>query len=169
MAKINKADFYYGAFLSYLISNGVKEPVMFDGVEKNKVITFGLKDKNYNMYLKYATNLRSSKKTGLVFSNWAVGFSEKEMLYLSEEFEKTGYENIVVMVCTNDKLKDSCCAVLTYNQAMKCLGKDAVNEQRRIVVKHQKHSKNIFCYGTGLSDENAIERLFNFDEYFEFK
>lgn len=169
MARINKADFYYGSFLSYLISNGVKEPVMFDGAEKSKIINFGLKDKNYNVYLKYVTNLRKSRKGGYEFSNWDIVFSEKETITLFSDFEKEEYENIVVLICTNENLKDTCFAVLTYNQAISCLGNDAVNDQRRISVKHKKSSKNIACYGTGLSDEKPILRLLNFDEYFDFK
>lgn len=35
MARINKIDFFSGAFLSYLISNGVKEPTLFEASEKS--------------------------------------------------------------------------------------------------------------------------------------
>ena len=54
MAKINKIDYYCGAFLSYLVSNGANEPVMFDSGDSNsKGISFAVKYKNYNAYVKY--------------------------------------------------------------------------------------------------------------------
>ena len=39
MSRINKIDYFCGAFLSYLISNNV-EPTLFDAVDKSKIVNF---------------------------------------------------------------------------------------------------------------------------------
>lgn len=49
MAKINKVDFFCGAFLSYLVSNGV-EPTLFEVTEKSKKIQFTAKSSDYNIF-----------------------------------------------------------------------------------------------------------------------
>ena len=50
MGRINKTDYFCGAFLSYLISNNV-EPTLFDAVDKSKVVNFTQKNRDYNVYL----------------------------------------------------------------------------------------------------------------------
>ena len=64
MSRINKIDFFSGAFLSYLISNGVKEPTLFEATEKSKIIKFSLRNKDYNVYLKYVSTSKQSIQKG---------------------------------------------------------------------------------------------------------
>ena len=168
MAKINKCDFYYGSFLTYLISNGAKEPVMFDDAGGNsKIVRFGIKDKNYNAYLKYVGNSVGTRNKNS--TRWDFTFTDKEHQSLINDFEIDGFENIVVLICANAGLKNTNIGILTYNQAMQCLGLDDVNDQRRISIVHKKGSKYIGCYGTKVCSENMIQRKFDFDEYFNFK
>ena len=47
MKKINKIDFYCGAFLSFLVSNGV-EPTLFEAGDKSRILEFLLKQTKYS-------------------------------------------------------------------------------------------------------------------------
>lgn len=167
MSKVNKVDFYCGAFLSYLISNGV-EPTLFDVTENSKVIEFTVGKSDYKAYIKYVSTERKNTKGGKKFSNWSVIFSEKEKSFVLNDFEQKNKVNIVVLVCTNKNLKDTCFAVLNYDDAIKCIGHDDINGQARISVSHQKKSSDLYCHGTALSDENAVKTPFNADKYFGF-
>ena len=168
MARINKIDFFSGAFLSYLISNGVKEPTLFEATEKSKVIKFSLRDKDYNAYIKYVGKSKASKQNGKLYTKWDVIFTEKERDYLLTQFVESDKCNLVVLVCANENLKDTYFAILDYKEALKCIGNDDVNTQYRITVKHQKGSNYVDCYGTAVSAEKSIQLKYNFDEFFEF-
>lgn len=168
MARINKIDFFSGAFLSYLVSNKVKEPTLFDASEKHKRLKFTLRDKEYNAYLKYAGNSKTITKSGKAFRSWSVTFTESEKILLNTSFAEENKENIIVLVCANEDFKDTYFALISLKDALRCLGNDNVNKQTNIVVKRQKGSKYVFCHGTALSEEKAIQLKYNFDEFFEF-
>lgn len=167
MAKVNKVDFYCGAFLSYLISNKV-EPTLFNANEKSKVVQFLLKNTDYNVYVKYVSAGKLFNIKGKQHTRWEVIFQKSERDYLVNDFCKSNFKNIVVLVCANKDFKDTYFAILTYDQAIQCLGNDAINNQFRISVKHQKKSPNAYCYGTALSDNNAIAIPYNVDTFFGF-
>ena len=167
MAKVNKIDFYCGAFLSYIISNGA-EPTLFDASEKSKFIKFALRDKDYNVYLKYVGSSNETIKGGKTYYKWDILFTSAEKEILKNGFEETGKENIVVLVCANDNFKDTYFAIISLEDALKCLGDDNVNNQWRISIKRLKGSKYVDCYGTAISDTNAIRLKYDFDTYFDF-
>lgn len=165
MTKINKIDFYCGAFLSYIISNNAKEPTLFEETEKSsKRIKFALRNKEYNAYLKYVSTLKESTLKGKTYYKWDVSFTEAERDYLQSSFVEPDKENIVVLVCTNEDFKNTYFGFLDIKDALKCMA----NEQPRITIKRQKGSKYVSCYGSGVSDENALQLKNNFDEFFEF-
>ena len=165
MAKINKIDFYAGAFLSYIVSNNAKEPTLFEETERSsKRIKFALRDKDYNAYLKYVSTSKVSTIRGKTYTKWDIYFTESERDYLKTSFIEPDKENIVVLVCTNPDFKDTYFGILNISDALKCMR----NEKPRITIKRQKGSKYVSCYGSGLSDEKSIQLLNNFDEYFEF-
>lgn len=167
MARINKVDFYCGAFLSYLISNKV-EPTLFSVTEKSKMVQFLLRNTDYNVYVKYVSDGKILSIKGKQHTRWQVIFQKNERDFLLNDFCIPDNMNIVVLVCANKDFKDTYFAILTYEQAVQCLGNDEVNNQFRITVKHQKKSPNAYCYGTALSDDNAIAIPYNVDSFFGF-
>lgn len=167
MPKVNKIDFYCGAFLSYLISNKV-EPTLFSATEKSKVVQFLLRNTDYNVYVKYVSTEKIINLKGKKYSKWDVIFQKNEREYLLKNFFRPNHQNIVVLVCANKEFKDTYFAVLSYEQALSCMGKDDINKQFRITVKHQKKSPYAYCYGTALSDDNAIAIPYNVDSFFGF-
>lgn len=165
MAKVNKIDFYCGAFLSYIISNGANEPTLFEDTEKSsKKLKFTLRDNDYKAYLKYVSTPKKSTSKGKSFTKWDISFTESEREYLKTSFAEEDRENIVILVCANKEFKDTYFGILSIKDALKCMA----NEQPRITIKRQKGSKYVSCYGSGISDENALQLKYNFDEYFEF-
>jgi hypothetical protein len=40
MANVNKADFYYGAMLSVMITRGVQKPALFEESDNKRIYTF---------------------------------------------------------------------------------------------------------------------------------
>lgn len=170
VSRVNKIDFFCGAFLSYIISNGVKEPILFESSpsENSKVINFSLRTNDYNAYLKYVSTSKNSVQGGKSYTKWDIVFTEKEKNFIKNSFESFDKENIVILVCANESFRDTYFAVLNIKDAQKCLGNDEVNKQSRISVKRMKGSKYVSCYGTALSDEKAIQIKYNFDEFFGF-
>lgn len=191
MATINKVDFFCGAFLSYIICNGVKEPTLFEAQETSKIVKFALKDKDYKIYIKYTTsgkdtvkketqtkvlkngNRKRSQKevVDIRYTSWSVPFSNKERDFLTDSFSEAGKENIVVLVCTNSEMNDSYFAVLKPEEALKCLGNDTVNPNRYIKLKKKRTrgSSYVSCHGTALDESNAILIEYNIDNVFGFE
>lgn len=167
MSRINKMDYYFGAFIYYLISNKV-EPTLFDTVDKSKVINFTQKDTDYNAYLKYVGTCNKSKVAGKEHSTWVVNFTSAENTYIRTKFKQDNRKNIVVLVCAKPNLQETCIAILSLDEALECLGDDNQNDQRRINVKYKKGSRHLECYGTAIPDTQAKKIKHDFDEYFGF-
>ena len=166
MREINKVDYFCGAFLSYLISNGV-EPTLFEAGEKSKIVEFTIRDSIYKVFCKYSTKKKTVTKQGKSYDTWNVGFAEKELALL-ENFGDNSKKVAIVCICTDEKLKNADVAVIPYEDACKCLGlmQDEINKQRVITVRHLKGSSKLLCHGTGLSQDNAIEIPHNFEKFF---
>lgn len=166
MRKINRIDYFCGAFLAYLISNKV-EPMLFEAGENSKIAEFTIKDTTYKTFIKYSTKKREINKQGKHFEVWDIIFSANEIQQL-EAFADEEKRGTVVCICTDEKLRDTKVAVIDSDKAIQCLGigKDDKNAQRRISIKHQKSSSKFLCHGTAVSDLNAIEVPYNFEKYF---
>ena len=170
MATINKVDFFCGAFLSYIVCNGVKEPTLFEAQEKSKIVKFALKNKDFNVYIKYTTSGTDKIKKDVRYTNWSISFSNKERDFLMDSFSETGKENLVVLVCTNPEMNDNYFAVLKPEAVLKCLGDDAVNTSRNITLKKKRTrgTSYVSCHGTALDESNAISIEYNIDNVFGF-
>lgn len=144
MSKVNKIDFYCGAFLSYLITNGV-EPTLFDASDKSKIVTYTLRNNEYNTYLKYSSQNEQTIIADKTYLKWNFVFTNTEKDIVFHSFKKYGKENIMVLVCTTKDLKETFFGVLSYDEAVKCLGNDSVNKQCRITVKRQKALSSPLC------------------------
>lgn len=58
---VKKIDFYCGAFLSYLIFNGIT-PALFEAGEKSRIVKFSTNLGDFKVYMKYTTNCNQSDK-----------------------------------------------------------------------------------------------------------
>ena len=166
MRKINKADYFYGAFLSYLISNGI-EPTLFETGDKIRILEFLIRNTTYKAYLKYSTTKRTTIEQEKETQRWDIVFSSNE-LKIMQNFGEDNKKAVIIFICTDEELSNTDIAILPYPEACKCmgLGVDRKNNQRRISIQHSKHSRWFQCYGTGLADTSAIEVPYNFQKSF---
>ena len=163
MNKVNKIDYYSGAFLSYLNANGT-EPTVLGGTEKCKVIRLSVHGKDYKVYLKYVGKPRMSTIKKKTFFNWETSFTTAERDYLKSDFSEYRSENIVVIVCTTETFDYTCFAVVPVEDALKCLGNDCINQWPRITIRRQKNGRHIKYHGTTIADRDAKKLTdFGFD------
>lgn len=158
-----KANYYCGAFSTYLISNNV-EPVLFDAGKNSKAIRFSIGSKDYNAFIKYSAS-PSKTKSG---TRWNISFTEEEQKRLGE-FAEAGRENIVVIVCAAPGSDQKTFSVFPQATAMACLGNDSVNKGRRISVYHKKGGHKLQIYGTAVDEKMAYCIPRCCDGYFGFK
>lgn len=167
MAQINKIDYFCGAFLSFLVSEKVA-PTLFEAGDSSKIIRYTTDNDDYKIYLKYSANAKVHTVKHIEFTKWTINFTPKDMDRLNDFYEK-GRTNYLVCVCTNNNLTETSIAVLTFDEAIKCLGNDAANGQKTLAIKHQKSSSKFNCYGTALDKDKAIEPYYDFRKYFSTK
>ena len=160
--KIRKIDFYVGALLSYLINKQIT-PAIFDSCENAKEIRFDTNNGKFNLFVKYSGK---PSKSNEVNRRWDIIFTQSELDRLNT-YKLDEYNNFVVIVCSNEDLKNTEIVVLEIKNAIKCLGYDNVNSNKRISARIDKGARSIKCYGTALSDQNAISIERNIDKYFQ--
>jgi hypothetical protein len=159
---VKKIDYFCGAFLSYLISNGIT-PALFEAGEKSKIVKFSTDLGDYKVYIKYSTTCKASDRKNT--RKWDVPFTEKEMDIL-KNFPEQNRKHFFVLVCTDPDMKENEIAVLDFDNGLKCLGNDSVNKERRISVIHKKGSPYMKCYGTARSENQGIQIYKDFNRYF---
>lgn len=148
-SRVNKSDYYYGAFLSNLLDRG-RTPVL---VEKDssrgvyKILTGHTE--NY-IYMKYVT----TKDNGRL---WNFGFS-RDNLKEVEEYVKKDINLIFGLICSYKGLIDTEIGVFSIEEFKKCIDFDCnKNKNHRISVLKQPHSSYLTLYGTALDRDNGIE------------
>ena len=138
MYKINKIDYFIGAFLTTIINSSKGVPALFDETEYSRRVEFATDLADFNVYIKYTTKMRKvkvnidGKKKKKV--SWDISFSNKDYDILRSSFLKEDKENLICLVCTNDSLNETYMAILSYEDAMKCLEKSTNSGSRRVTV-----------------------------------
>jgi hypothetical protein len=121
---VKKIDYFCGAFLSYLISNGIS-PALFEAGEKSKIVKFSTNLGDYKVYIKYSTICKFSDRKST--RKWDVLFTKKEMDIL-KDFLEQNRKHYFVLVCTDTNMKENEVAVLDYDGGLMCLGNDSVHQ-----------------------------------------
>lgn len=158
---IRKIDYYVGAVLSYLIKKRIT-PAIFDSSDCSKIITFETNEGKYNLFVKYSGKPASQQEK---YSRWDVTFTKLE-LEIVNTYAKDGFNNFVVLVCSSESLTQTEIAVIEVKNALRCLGNDNINKQKRISIINDKGARKLKCYGTAITDKNAILIKRNIDNYF---
>lgn len=159
---IRKIDYYVGALLSYLIKKKIT-PAIFDSSDFSKIIRFETDKEKYNLFVKYSGKAVQQNED---YSRWDISITPNEYEIITKLFYEDGFKNLFVSVCSSDALTQTEIVVLSFSDALNCMGQDTVNENRRLSAKAYKGSKYILCYGTALSDKQAIKTLRNIDKHF---
>ncbi len=140
---LKKADFYYGAFLSYMINANVPPALLEDSNDRRiyKVTTNKAEYVVYSKFLSKPTGNMSNKR-------WDFHFSKEE---ISKIIQLKSKNIIFSLICGVSTLKDSQIAIIKYDDAIKCLGESESPTGNRISVCYEKNRKGLRIYGTELS------------------
>lgn len=161
MYRVNKIDYFVGVFLSTIINSSKGVPALFDETENSKRVEFTTDLGDFNVYIKYTTRIGNTKiningkKKKKILCN--ISFSNKDYEILKNTFLKENKENLVCLVCTNEKLNKTYMAVLKYEDAMKCLKCATKGGSRRITVIRIGSEHDFYCYGVGFDEKGYIK------------
>lgn len=174
---LKKEDFYCGAFLSYLLNNGVK-PALFDGrnMEGRKVYDFMTDKGDFRVYVKYIGSPTSiSKKNNRKI--WSFPFTEDQIDELKDLIDSKK-EFYFCTVCGESKLNGSKLVVIDKESALDCIDLNRKNmyKPQHLKVRHVKGHWNFDIYGTSRADKkhgddntiqvkaNGIDEIFGFQK-----
>lgn len=143
--RINKADFYYGSFLTKIIDNGNK-PALISKDNGRGIYKLTTDKKEYIVYIKYATN-RNKKHT-----RWAFNYTDENI----EEIETYINDDEIILfayICTYRDLKNSEIAIAIIEELKQCIDPQCKkNKSNRVTIYKKPHSPVLRMYGTKLAD-----------------
>lgn len=150
MCKLKVADFYYGAFLSALLNTPGGRPSLFDDTGSRRIYRLETKNNEECYFLvKYVTDLKNKNDT---FNHWVFIFNPVEIKRLQELHREKGDVKLV-LICVKEGFADSELAIISYEDAMDCLGIDAGVKSYRINIKSYSKKHGLRMYGSGRSDK----------------
>ncbi|MFY9176427.1 MAG: hypothetical protein WBI74_00070 [Caldicoprobacterales bacterium] len=158
MSKIKVADFYYGAVLSMLLSNGVK-PVLIESDTNRQVYDITTNNEDCRLFMKYRADKQNIKTQD--YNSWFFSFTDRDKEEIKRYIEE-GYNLVIALICGVADLAESEVAVLDKDQIQELirLDKDSITISRK---------KNEKAYRIPLDGgrENAMQVKVNrFEELF---
>jgi len=172
MAYIAKSDYFAGIFLTTILKTAKTVPLLCDALSDVKCVVFDTDIGYFNVFVKYSTTLKdgwdnkNQHKTKRTY--WNITFTYDEYSYLLNYFEEQNKKNLVAIVCTNEKFTGSKIAILTLEEAKKCLNTQTNGGQRRITVSRTGSEHNFDCFGVGAShDTTDIHPYVNHLRFFD--
>lgn len=152
--KIAKEDFYCGAFLSFLLNNGIKPALFEEGIVDNrKIYDFTTDKDDFRVYVKF-TEKPSSKSDSKGTNIWNFPFTDKQV----EEIKNLPCDNrqvYFVFICGNLILNETKIAVVSYADVLQCIDINRIDKYKSqsIKVKLGKGGHNFQVYGTARADQ----------------
>lgn len=86
------------------------------------------------------------------FNHWIFNFSQAEISKLQNLKAEKG-DVKVVLICVKEGFSDSELAIVSYEDAMDCLGVDVGVKAHRINIKAYSKKHGLRMYGSGRSDK----------------
>lgn len=170
---LKKEDFYCGAFLSYLLNNGIVPALFEERIDINRKIYDFTTDKgDFRVYVKYSESPAS--KSDLKGSNiWNFSFTESQI----DEIRTIKTENrklFFVFVCGRQSLNKSKIAVVPQDIIHQCIDTNRTDKYKSQSIKIRliKGHWDFDVYGTARADminntDNTFKvRVKNIDELF---
>lgn len=157
---VTKEDFYCGAFLSFLLNNGIK-PALFEESKDNnrKIYDFATDKGDFRVYVKYSEK-PASESTNRETSIWNFPFTDKQLKEI-KMLHQPNREIHFVFICGVgiEDLNKTKIAVIPYEVIYKCIDVDRQGPYRAqsIKVKYAKGARNFCVYGTNRSDKMGKE------------
>lgn len=160
MYRINKIDYFIGVFLATIINSSKGVPALFDETENSKRVEFSTDTGDFNVYIKYTTKIRKSKVNingkRKRKRSCNISFSDEDYEVLRNSFRKQDKQNLICLVCTNEKLNDTYMAILSHEDALKCLQQSTNSGNRRITITRIGSEHEFSCYGVGFQENDYI-------------
>lgn len=158
MSRIKVSDFYYGAVLSMLMSNGVR-PVLIESDTNRRVYDLTTDNEDCRLFMKYRADKLDIKTQD--YNSWSFNFTDRDKDEIRRYINEV-YNLIIALICGVADLADSEVAVLDKEQIQEliALDKDSITISRR---------KNERAYRIPLDGgrENAMLVKYNrFEELF---
>ena len=150
MCKLNVGDFHYGAFLSALLNTPGGRPSLFDETDSRRI--YRLETNNNEERYYFAKYKMAQKNKTDSFSHWVFTFTPAEIIKLQELQQEKGQVK-VVLICVKEGFADSELAIISYQDAVDCMGVDAGVSPYRINIKAYKKKRGLRMYGSGRSDK----------------
>lgn len=150
MCKLKIADFYYGAFLSALLNTPGGRPSLFDESGSRRI--YRLETNNNEecyFFAKYVTDIKNKSAS---FNHWAFIFTPAEIKRMQELHLEKGNVK-VVLICAKEGFSESELAIISYADAMDCLGVETGIKAYRINIKAYSKKHGLRMYGSGRSDK----------------
>lgn len=170
---ITREDFYCGAFLSFLLNNGIIPALFEERIDiSRKIYDFTTNKGDFRVYVKCTEN-PSSESEGKGSSIWNFPFTESQI----DEIKNIEINNRIlyfVFVCGRSSLNKSRIAVIPKDIIFKCIDVNRENKYKSQNVKIRliKGHWDFDVYGTARSDkfegkDNTFKvRVKNIDELF---
>ena len=171
MKNPTKLDFFVGSFISCIINSAKKVPALIDETDNSKIIKLTTDNGDYNIYLKYSTNIRYStrKKDGTekVKITCDVLFNSKEYERLKNNFYEEKSTNLFILVLTASQLSEPRIVAIPYDIGMKCLLAEDSNGTRRLTITKLGKEHTYNCYGIGDTGKIDNRVYVNWQKYFD--
>ena len=147
--RVNKSDYYYGAFLSNLLDKE-RNPVLVEKDSNRRVYEVLTHNTENYIYMKYVTISKGRKLWNFTFS--------KDNLREIEGFIKQGRALKFVFICSYKNLIDTEIGVCSIEEFKLCTDFECkTNERQRISILKKPHSSYLTVYGTALDRDNGVE------------
>ncbi|MGB3926452.1 MAG: hypothetical protein WBI88_06780 [Caldicoprobacterales bacterium] len=158
MSRIKVSDFYYGAVLSMLMSNGVR-PVLIESDSNRRVYDLTTDNEDCRLFMKYRADKQDTKTQD--YNSWSFIFTDRDKEEISGYIEN-GYNLIVALICGVADLAESEVAVLDKEQIQKliALDKDSITISRRKNERAYRISLGGGRENAMLVKANRFEELF---------
>lgn len=172
MAKIAKADYFAGVFLSTILKSSKTVPMLCDASKDVKRVLFDTDVGDFNVYVKYAATFGNgwdyTKTPKVKRLYWNVPFTPTEYKYIVNMFPDPKKSNILAIICTNSKFSSSWIAILSYTEMQQCLSASTENGMRRITVSRSGKEHRFSCFGVnGSYDEPVASPYVNHLRFFD--
>lgn len=172
MARIAKADYFAGVFLTTILKSAKTVPMLCDATGEIKRVVFDTDIGAFNVYVKYST----AERTGWDYdaapkkkrTYWDISFSDVEQDYLMQDFQVDGKRNLVALVCTNAKLGNSKIAIMELQEVLFCLKTMRNGGSRGIQVSRTGGNHTFDCAGCGLPQKMRLLQYHPFVNHLRF-
>ncbi|MCT4662951.1 MAG: hypothetical protein N4A40_13930 [Tissierellales bacterium] len=170
---IKKEDFYCGAFLSFLLNNGIVPALFEERVEVNrKIYDFTTNKGDFRVYVKYSEK-PSSENKAKSSSIWNFPFTESQIDEI-KTIDSEDKQFYFVFVCGKLSLNKSKVAVVPKEKIFQCIDLNRLDKYKNQSAKIRlvKGHWSFDVYGTARADklggkDNTFQvRIKNIDEIF---